>query len=116
MPAPRPLLIPHVLLHDVLLLHNWSYTLKYAANQKEKMLRRLKDLNNKIDEKVNSIEDEDIEMVNLLKQEAQDLEDECDMAIARKQFVQMQLEGERPTRFFFKMNTTDHMNNCAIII
>ena len=68
------------------------------------MLRRLKDLNSKIDEKVNSIEDEDIEMVNLLKQEAQDLEDERDMAIARKQFVQMQLEGERPTRFFCKMN------------
>ena len=43
-------------------------------------------------------------MVNLLKQEAQDLEDECDMAIASKQFVQMQLEGERPTRFFCKMN------------
>ena len=64
----------------------------------------MKDLKSKIDEKVNLIEDEDIEMVNLLKQEVQDLEDERDMAIARKQFVQMQLEGERPMHFFCKMN------------
>ena len=57
-PAPRPLLISHVLLHDILLLESRSYTLKYAANQKERMLRRLKDLNSKIDEKADSIEDE----------------------------------------------------------
>ena len=57
-------------------------------------------MNNKIDEKANSIEDEDIKMVNVLKQEVQDLEDEYDMVTARIQFVQMQLEGERPTRFF----------------
>ena len=98
-PTSRPLLIPHVLLHDILLIESRSYTLKYAANQKEKMLRRMKDLNNKIDEKANSIEDEDIEMVNLLKQEVQDLEDERNMVIARKEFVQMQLEGERQMRF-----------------
>ena len=64
----------------------------------------MKELNNQIDEKANSLDDEDIEMVNTLKQEVQELEDEHDMAIARKQFVQMQLEGERPTRFFWKMN------------
>ena len=68
------------------------------------LVRRVKDLNNKIDEKADSLEDEDIEMVNLLKQEVQDLEDERDMAIARKKFVQMQLEGERPTLYFCKMN------------
>ena len=66
-PTPRPFkLICHVLLHDILLIKSWSHTLKYAANQKEKMLRRMKDLTNKIDEKANSIEDEDIEMVYLL--------------------------------------------------
>ena len=64
----------------------------------------MKDLNSKIDEKLNSTEDEDIEMVNLLKQEVQDLEDERDMAIARKQFVRLQQEGERPAQFFCKMN------------
>ena len=47
--APRPLLISHVLLYDILFLKSRSHTLKYAANQKEKMLRRLKDLNSKID-------------------------------------------------------------------
>ena len=51
----------------------------------------MKDLNNKIDEKANSIEDEDIKMVNLLKEEVKDLEDEHEMAIARIQFIQMQL-------------------------
>ena len=45
-PASSPLLISHVLLHDVLLIESRSYTLKYAASQKEKMLRRTKDLNN----------------------------------------------------------------------
>ena len=59
-------------------------------------------MNSKIDKKFNSFEEEDIEMVNIWKQEAQDLEDERDMAIARKEFVQVELEGERPTRFFVK--------------
>ena len=43
-------------------------------------------------------------MVNFMKQEVQDLEEEREMAIARKCFVRMQLEGEKPTRFFCKMN------------
>ena len=103
-PASSPLLISHVLLHDVLLIESWSYTLKYAASQKEKRLRRTKDLNDQIDKKANSLEEEDIAMVETLKQEVQELEDEHDMAIARKQFVRMQLEGEKPTRFFCKMN------------
>ena len=71
------------------------------------MLRTIKELNRKIDEKVDSVKEEDIEMVNLLKQEVQDIEDERDMAIARKSFVKMQLEGERPTRFFCKINKKD---------
>ena len=103
-PTPKPLLISYTLLHDVLLLESRSFALKYAANQKERMLRRVKALNRKIDNKINSVEDADIEMVNSLKQEVQDIEDERDMAIARKNFVKMQLEGEKPTRFFCKMN------------
>ena len=83
-PASRPLLIPHVLLHDILLIKSWSFTLKYAASQKEKMLRRMKELNDRIDEKANSPKEEDIATVDTLKQEVQELEDERDMAIARK--------------------------------
>ena len=64
----------------------------------------IKELNKRIDEKVDSVKEEDIEMVNSLKQEVQDIEDERDMAIARKSFVKMQLEGEKPTRFFCRMN------------
>ena len=63
------------------------------------MLRRTEELNRKIDEKADSIYPEDMEMVNYMKQEVQDLEDEREMAIARKCFVRMQLEGERPTHF-----------------
>ena len=45
-----------------------------------------------------------MEMVNYMKQEVQDLEDEQEMAIVRRCFVRMQLEGEKPTQFFWKMN------------
>ena len=68
------------------------------------MLRRTDELNRKIDEKADSINPEDMEMVNFMKQEVQDLEDEREMAVARKCFVRMQLEGEKLTQFFCKMN------------
>ena len=68
------------------------------------MLKRTEELNKKIDEKADSIDPEDMEMVNYMKQEVQNLEDEREMAIARKCFVRMQLEGERPTQYFCKMN------------
>ena len=42
--------------------------------------------------------------MNLLKNEAQDLDDERDMALARKYFAKMQLEGEKPTKFFCNLN------------
>ena len=51
------------------------------------------DLCKKNYEKANSINEEDIEEVTFLKQEVQNLEEERDMAIARKRFAQMQLEG-----------------------
>ena len=60
-PTPHPFLISH----DVLLLESRSYTLKYAANQKEKMLRKVKELNRMIDEKAESVNPEDMEMVIL---------------------------------------------------
>ena len=103
-PTPKPLLIPFTLLHDVLLLESRSFALRYAAEQKRKMLHTMADLCKKIDEKANSINEEDIEEVTFLKQEVQNLEDERDMAIARKRFAQMQLEGEKPTRFFCRLN------------
>ena len=43
-------------------------------------------------------------MVEVLKQEVQDIEDERDMAAARKYFTKMQLEGEKPTKFFCNLN------------
>ena len=87
-----------------MLLESRSYTLKYAANQKRKLLKKTEELNRKIDEKAGSIEPEDIEMVNFFKLEVQNIEDEKDMAAARKSFERMQLEGEKPTRYFCSMN------------
>ena len=102
--ALSPFLISNTLLHDVLLLESRSHTLKYAANQKRKLLKKTEELNKKIDEKAGSIKPEDIEMVNFLKLEVQNIEDEKDMAAARKSFVRMQLEGEKPTKYFCSMN------------
>ena len=99
-----PFLISNSLLHDVLLLESRSYTLKYAANQKRKLLKKTEELNMKIDEKAGSIKPEDIEMVNFLKLEVQNIEDEKDMSAARKSFVRMQLEGEKPSKYFCSMN------------
>ena len=73
--ALPPFLISCSLLHDVLLLESRSYTLKYAANQKRKLLKKTEELNRKIDEKAESIEPEDIEMVNFWKLEVQSIED-----------------------------------------
>ena len=67
-PTPKPLLIPHTLLHDVLLLESRSFALRYAAEQKRKMLHTMADLCKKIDEKVNSVREDDIEEVSFLKQ------------------------------------------------
>ena len=95
-----PFLISNTLLHDVLLLESRSHTLKYASNQKRKLLKKTEELNKKIDEKAGLIEPEDIEMVNFMKLEVQNLEDEKDMAVARKCFVRMQLEGENRLNIF----------------
>ena len=68
------------------------------------MLKRTDDLNDLIEQKTNSSEPEDMDMVEVLKQEMQKIKDERDMAIARKYFTKMQVEGEKPTRFFCNLN------------
>ena len=68
-PASSPSLISHILLHDVLLIEIRSYTLEYAVSQKENFLKKTKGLNDLIDEKANSMEEEDIAIVEALKQE-----------------------------------------------
>ena len=98
--ASRSLLISHTLLHDVILLEVRAYSLKYSANMKRKMLKRTEELNDLIEQKMNSDVMEDMDMVEVLKQEVQDIEDERDMAADRKYFTKMQLEGEKPTKFF----------------
>ena len=81
-----------------------AYSLKYAANMKKKMLKRTEELNDLIEQKINSDVTEDMDMVEVLKQEVQDIEDERDMAAARKYFTKMQLEGEKQTKFFCNLN------------
>ena len=69
----------------------------YAANLKKRMLKKTEELNELIEQKANSVEQDDIEMVEVLKWEVQEIEDERDMALARKQFAKIQLEGEKPS-------------------
>ena len=102
--ASRSLLISHTLLHDVILMEARAYSLKYAAKMKRKMLRKTEELNDLIEQKINSDVPEDMDMVEVLKQEVQDIEDERDMASARKYFTKMQLEGEKQTKFFCNLN------------
>ena len=64
------------------------------------MLRRTKELNDLIEQRQNSIEQEDLEVVEVLKREVQELEDEREMAVSRKQFARIQLEGKKPCIFF----------------
>ena len=53
---------------------------------------------------INSDDPDDTRKVRLLKEEAQELEDEKQESTARKYFAKLQLEGEKPTNFFCKMN------------
>merc|ERR1711888_500077 len=73
-------------------------------NQKRKLLKKTEELSKKIDEMADLIDPDDIEVVNYMKQEVQNLQDERELAIARKCFVKMQIEGEKPTQYFCKMN------------
>ena len=61
-------------------------------------------VNEAIEALVDSDDPDDILKVNLLKEEAREIEDECETTAARKYFVKMQLEGEKPTKFFCKLN------------
>ena len=61
-------------------------------------------IGNEIDSIQNSIDEKDIERVNILKEELQDIEDGKDMMNAKRYMAKNQLEGERPTKFFCSMN------------
>ena len=53
---------------------------------------------------IDSEDPEDMQKVNLLKEEAQEIEEEREAAAARRYFAKMQLEGEKPTKFFCNLN------------
>ena len=76
------------------------YAMKYQARLKREALERSERVNEAIEKLVDSDGPDDITKVNLLKKEAQDIEDKRDTAAARKFFAKMQLEGEKPTKFF----------------
>ena len=80
-------------MHDVLLLKVTTYSLKYAANLKKKMLKKTEELNDLIEQKANSNKQDDIEIVEIFKQEVQDIEDERDMAIVRNTLGRYSLRG-----------------------
>ena len=78
--------------------------MKYTAKIKRKLLRKTGELNSLIENKIDSENPEDIEVVRNLKKEVQNIEDERDLPAARRYFAKAQLEGEKPTKFFCSMN------------
>ena len=64
------------------------------------MTRKGKMINDKIEELINSDDPDDMKKVNLLKEEAQELDDERQENTAKKYFAKLQLEGEKPSKFF----------------
>ena len=67
--ASPSLLISNTLLHDVILLEVRAYSLKDVAKMKRNMLRRTEELNDLIEQKINSDDPEDMDMVEFLKEE-----------------------------------------------
>ena len=61
-------------------------------------------MNDLIESKIDSDNPEDMEVVRNLKEEVQNIEDERDLAAARRYFVKAQLEGKKPTQFLCCMN------------
>ena len=74
--------------------------MKYQAEKKKEMLKKGKMINDKIEELINSEDPDDMRKVNILKEEAQELEDERQENTARKYFTKLQLEGKKLTKFF----------------
>ena len=81
-----------------------SYTMRYQAGERRKEREKTERISNEIESIQNSIDEKDIERVNILKEELQNIEDGRDMMSARKYMARNQLEGERPTKFFCSMN------------
>ena len=57
-------------------------------------------MNETIEQKINSDNPEDIDMVNYIKEEVQNIEDERDLALAQTYFRKMELEGKKTIKFF----------------
>ena len=96
--------ISKTLLHDMVLMEVRSYTMKYQAGDKKNEKEEVEKIGSEIDSIQNSIDEKDIERVNMLKEELQSIEDQKDIMNARRYLAKNQIEGERPTKFFCSMN------------
>ena len=81
-----------------------SYTMKYEGQIKREALEKSTKIYGAIEKLINSDNPEDMKKVNLLNEEAQELEDEWEAIASKKHFAKIQLEGEKPTKFFCNMN------------
>ena len=88
--------IPYTLLHDLILMNVRMYAMKFQAQLRREALEKSEKVNEEIERLVNYDDPEDIVKVNLLKNKAQDIEDEGDAAAARKYFAKMQIGGGNP--------------------
>ena len=69
--------------------------MKFTAKLKRDLLRKTGELNDIIEGKIDSDDPEDIDMVRNLKVEVQNIEDERDLAAARKYFAKVQFASDQ---------------------
>ena len=96
--------ISHTLLHDVILMEVRAYAMLFAANKKREEQRIKKAMEEKVDKIQNSLEEDDIEELEILKKCISDIENKEDKSAAIKLMANYNLEGKKPTRFFCKLN------------
>ena len=89
---------------SLILMEVRAYAMKFAANKKREEQRIKKVLEEKIDRIQNSLESDDLEELDTLKRCIDDIENKEDEIAVRKSMVKYNLEGEKPTYFFCKLN------------
>ena len=80
--------ISYILLHDVLLMEARSFVMKYEAARNRKINGKKIEIESEIDRIQKSLDDKDVERLEVLKEEHQALEDER--------------ENEKTMRYFAK--------------
>ena len=92
------------LLHDIILLEVCAYSMKNVAKLKREAHTKTEEINELIENKIDCKYPDHIEVVNKLKEDLQEMEDERDTTASRKYFAKIQMEGDKPSKLFCNLN------------